>query len=215
MVVMQVVKLTVDSGARTPLVVLQDAEGGEILPIWIGAMEAMSISLALSGSTLPRPLTHDLLLHTLHALGGELDCVEIVDLREGTYHADLVVRQGGSLRRLDCRPSDGIAVALRAGAPIRINPEVLRAAAAEARAHLGERKNGSLVRPEDMAADMFRRVAQAEDAPDAPPPPSDQARKPDAEATFPDMIRAAEHDDDERHLSELLQKLEPASQRRM
>lgn len=205
MVVMQVIGLTVDSSTKTPLVVLQDMEGKEILPIWIGAMEAMSISLALSGSTLPRPLTHDLLLHVLVMLGSALEAVEIVELREGAYRADILLRQDGARRRLDCRPSDGIALALRAGVPIRVSPEVLRAAA-EARLRPDEHEPAKIIQPEDVAADMIRRVAHAETL---------SGQKPAAESTLASAIHAAEHDDDERYLADLLRKLEPDSQRRM
>lgn len=207
MVIMQVIGLTVDTATKTPLVVLQEMDGQEVLPIWIGAMEAMAISLALSGSALPRPLTHDLLLNTLHALGAQLESVDIVDLREGTYIADILVRHGPTLHRLDCRPSDGIALALRAKAPLRITPEVLRAAT-EARLRPDEHGGLQLIQPEDVATDMIRRATIK----DAPP-----QRAPATHVTLAPPSAAPENKDAEkdRLLSELLQKMEPDSQRRM
>ena len=129
MVEMKVVGLSLDESTKAPILVLRREESDELLPIWIGAMEAMAISLALNNVDVPRPLTHDLLLHTLHALRAELVAVDLVDLREGTYFAELVLIAGGRQARVDCRPSDGIALALRAGVPILVREDVLRRAA--------------------------------------------------------------------------------------
>lgn len=207
MVVMHVIGLTVDNTTKTPLVVLQDDEGQEILPIWIGAMEAMAISLALSGSSLPRPLTHNLLLDILQRLGVQLEAVEITELREGTYIADLLIKQGENNYRVDSRPSDGIALAIHAGAPIRVSATVLQAAA-EARLRPGPFGEARIVRPEDVATDMIRRVSHTAGTGQ---PETVLAQVADAIAQGVD----ATEDEDDKHLAELLQKMEPDSPRRM
>lgn len=118
LVTMRVLGLTLDDASHAPILILQEEAEKELLPIWIGAMEAMAISLALGKVPVERPLTHDMLLLLLHALDARLSSVELVDLREGTYYAELVLNlKDGETRRLDCRPSDAVALALRAGAP--------------------------------------------------------------------------------------------------
>ncbi|AGW13627.1 bifunctional nuclease family protein [Megalodesulfovibrio gigas] len=131
MVEMKVYGLALDEDTQVPVLVLKDLAGNTVLPIWIGAMEAMAISLALNGVSLPRPMTHDLLLSTLQALDARVVGVDVVSLQDGTYYAEIQVRQGDALRRVDCRPSDGIALALRAEAPISVHEDVLAQAATD------------------------------------------------------------------------------------
>ncbi len=125
MVNMRILGLSVDSTAKTPILLLQEEENERVLPIWIGSMEAMSISLALSGQSVPRPLTHDIMLHLVASLGGIVESIEIINFDKGTFYADLVIRQGEQLHRIDCRPSDGITLALKLSLPIYVHPEVL------------------------------------------------------------------------------------------
>ena len=94
-------------------------------------MEAMTISLVLNGEELPRPLAHDLLLMVAKALNGTLTGVDIVDYRDDIYYAVLLLRGPSGLISVDCRPSDGIALALRASVPIRVKTEVFEKAARE------------------------------------------------------------------------------------
>jgi bifunctional DNase/RNase len=123
---MKVLGLTLDEANHAPVLILQGEAEEEFLPICIGAMEAMAISLALGRIPVERPLTHDLLLALLHSLEVRLSGVELVALRKGTYYADLVLSlKGGEIRRIDCRPSDAVALALRADVPIRANRELL------------------------------------------------------------------------------------------
>ena len=114
MVEMKVFGLALDEDSQVPVLILKDAEEKRVLPIWIGAMEAMAISLALNEVELPRPMTHDLLLAMITNMDGKLTNVDVVSIREGTYYAELEVEQNGKRKRIDCRPSDGIALALRA-----------------------------------------------------------------------------------------------------
>ena len=114
MVEMHVEGLSLDPQTRKPIVILRQNDGKGLLPLWIGAMEAMTISLVLNGEELPRPLAHDLLLMVAKALNGTLTSVDIVDYRDDIYYAVLLLRGPSGLISVDCRPSDGIALALRA-----------------------------------------------------------------------------------------------------
>lgn len=131
MVEMKVYGLALDEDTQVPVLVLKDKEEKSVLPIWIGAMEAMAISLALNGVKLPRPMTHDLLLSTISTLEAKVMAVNVISLKDGTYYAEVEVDQGGVRKRIDCRPSDGIALALRAEAPISVEEDVLMQAESE------------------------------------------------------------------------------------
>lgn len=154
MIEMKVVGLSLDDATKAPILVLRREAGEELLPIWIGAMEAMAISIALNSVDVPRPLTHDLLLNTLRSLGAQLVAVDVVDLRDGTYFAELDILLNGSRIRVDCRPSDAIALALRADVPIFVSEDVLRRAAEDRlRPNLDE---NAARRPTDAASSMAR-----------------------------------------------------------
>ncbi|MBZ2172512.1 bifunctional nuclease family protein [Nitratidesulfovibrio sp. SRB-5] len=154
MIEMKVVGLSLDDATKAPILVLRREAGEELLPIWIGAMEAMAISIALNSVDVPRPLTHDLLLNTLRSLGAQLVAVDVVDLRDGTYFAELDILLNGSRTRVDCRPSDAIALALRADVPIFVSEDVLRRAA-EDRLRPNMDENAAR-RPTDAASAMAR-----------------------------------------------------------
>lgn len=115
-----------ESGTIHRYVKLVDNRGRE-LPIAIGPFEAMAIHIALTGASVSRPLTHDLLRSTIEQLGGSLDRVVIDDLWNSTYYAKLYVLRNGSELPIDCRPSDAIAVALRMDAPIYVVDSILDA----------------------------------------------------------------------------------------
>ena len=161
---MRVFGLTIDPQSKTPIVVLREASGDAVLPVWVGAMEAMAMSLVLNNESLPRPLTHDLFLMTLKAFKAELRRVEINDLREGTFYAVLVLSGPEGRTRVDCRPSDAIALAMRAGAPILVEEEVLRLSAEEQqRAEQSTAVEVTTPIP-DAATDMVRRVGAQKEA---------------------------------------------------
>lgn len=124
---LDVVGVRVDMPSNVPMVLLREVEGTRMLPIWIGANEASAIANAQEGVVPPRPLTHDLLVDTLTALGQELAQVRITQLDGGTFYAELVI---GSLR-ISARPSDAIALALRCSAEILCADEVMDQAAVE------------------------------------------------------------------------------------
>ncbi len=131
MLEMKVFGLALDEDSQVPVLILKDREEKTVLPIWIGAMEAMAISLVLNEVKLPRPMTHDLLLNAIQDLGGNVASVSVTSLREGTYYAEIEVDIRGERKRIDSRPSDAIALALRAGVPIMVAPAVFDQMAAE------------------------------------------------------------------------------------
>ncbi len=112
-------------GAR--VVFLAPEKGDKVLRVWIGDAEAMAIAAALNGIPFPRPMTHDLLLSAIKALGGKVERVIITDLRDNTYYATIFLRNEKGVKELDARPSDSIALALRAKAPIFLSPKVQKA----------------------------------------------------------------------------------------
>ncbi|HSQ15814.1 MAG TPA: bifunctional nuclease family protein [Candidatus Binatia bacterium] len=116
--------VTVDPVTKSPIVILREPESGNVVPIWIGLLEANAIALALEGTELPRPMTHDLMKSILHATGTRLRSIEISDIREGTYFAFLHIERDGESMRVDARPSDAIALALRCEARILVSDAV-------------------------------------------------------------------------------------------
>lgn len=131
LVEVEVQSLGLDRSTRSPVVVLRERGGERVLAIWIGAVEASAIAMHLAGATFPRPLTHDLVVDIIEATSATLQRVEIPEVVEGTYHAVLVLRRGSDTVRVDARPSDSIAVALRAGAAIVAADDLLSAVAFE------------------------------------------------------------------------------------
>ncbi|HWC36620.1 MAG TPA: bifunctional nuclease family protein [Mycobacteriales bacterium] len=117
-----VVGVRVELPGNQPIVLLKESAGDRYLPIWIGAVEATAIAFAQQGIVPARPLTHDLLKDVLEALQARLDAVLITDLRDGVYYADLRFADGTSV---SARPSDAIALAIRAGATIYAEEAVL------------------------------------------------------------------------------------------
>jgi uncharacterized protein len=117
----------VDVGSAAPLLLLEEVHGPRVLPIYIGAPEATAIAYALQDVHAPRPMTHDLLGAVIAALGAKVASVEVTGLVENTYHANLRILSGGSESNVSCRPSDAIALALRVGAAILVNDELMAA----------------------------------------------------------------------------------------
>ncbi len=126
MLEMRIAHLGLDRASHSPVVILREVDGERVLPILIGTPEATAIAMELQGHRPPRPLTHDLLKQVLRGLGGELSRVLITELRDSTYHAALMIRRGEQVFRVDARPSDSLALALRTGAPVFINESLLR-----------------------------------------------------------------------------------------
>lgn len=117
--------LVMDPATQAPIVVLKDESGNVTLPIWIGITEATSIASAIKQIAMARPLTHDLFYDLLLQLGITVQRIVITELKESTYFAELILGQGDKAIVLDSRPSDAIAMALRASAPIYVTQQVL------------------------------------------------------------------------------------------
>lgn len=120
----QVFGVILDEASGAPVVILRAVEGDQTLPIQIGLPEAGAIAAAIEKMEFPRPMTHDLALSMLRALDATIEKVEVVDLREGTFYAVITLRRGRRRYQVDSRPSDAIALAVRAKAPIFIADEV-------------------------------------------------------------------------------------------
>ena len=105
---------------------LEEMGGQRLVPIWIGVNEGNAIGLKLQDEQLPRPMTHDLMTNLLEAVGMKMERVVISDLRDGTYYALLVLTQGQKRYEIDARPSDALALAVRASTPIFVDEKVLK-----------------------------------------------------------------------------------------
>jgi len=127
----KVASLGLDKASNTPVVILQELEGDRVLPIWIGPGEASAIAMELAGMKFSRPLTHDLFTSLMQGLGSELQRVLITKVVDNTYHAELILRRDGEVVSIDARPSDSIAIALRAKAPIFAHDDLLEQASVE------------------------------------------------------------------------------------
>ena len=110
------------------IVILRETGTDRYLPIWIGPYEAEAITYALQEVEVARPLTHDLLKNIMHALNGKLIRVEVVSLREDVYYGNLLVETNGHTIEIDSRPSDALALAVRAHVPILVAKEVMDSA---------------------------------------------------------------------------------------
>jgi len=107
-----------DPGTQTYVVVLQEKGGARMLPIWIGQAEAESIVMHMHNMKRPRPLTHDLCKNLIVGLSSTLRRVQITRVENNTYYGELDLERGGEIIKIDSRPSDAIAIALRLDAPI-------------------------------------------------------------------------------------------------
>jgi uncharacterized protein len=115
----------VDVGSSTPLLLLEEVGGERVLPIFIGAPEAAAIAYALQGVESPRPMSHDLLGHVISALGAQVFSVEITELVDNTFFANLRLVRSGDEIVVSSRPSDAVALALRVGAPILVSDDLM------------------------------------------------------------------------------------------
>ncbi|MCK5215581.1 MAG: bifunctional nuclease family protein [Candidatus Omnitrophica bacterium] len=125
----ELIKIIIDEKRQDQVIVLKEKNGERQFPIVIGFLEASSIKMKLSGIKVPRPMTHDLLMSTIENLAVTLEKLVIDKLTSNTFHAKLVLRKDdGQEVRVDSRPSDGIALAVRAQAPIFVDENVIQKA---------------------------------------------------------------------------------------
>ena len=116
----------VDPNTDTQIVVLRDETNADVLPIWVGATEGTSIRLALEGIVPPRPMSHDLITSLTNHLGMTISRIVVTDVKNNTYYARVHLASHGLNRTIDARPSDAIALALRAKSPIYVTQDVLK-----------------------------------------------------------------------------------------
>ncbi len=114
-----------DENTETQIVILRDEQGADVLPIWVGLAEGNAIRLAQEGIVTPRPMTHDLIRSVTAHLNIQVQRVVITDVKKTTYYATVYLSSKGVDRTLDARPSDAIALALRAHCPIYVTQDVL------------------------------------------------------------------------------------------
>jgi bifunctional DNase/RNase len=122
---MKVDQLVVDPATKLPLLTLRAVDNGVSLKLSIGIFEASAIAVELERIAFERPMTHDLFARAIEVMGATVSGVEITDVKDRLYLAFIELDKGGERVRLDCRPSDAIALALRAGAPIHVSRRVL------------------------------------------------------------------------------------------
>ena len=144
-------ELSIDSIRVSPMnyqrvVILKDKESDRYLPIWIGQPEADAIAVKLQDVNVPRPLTHDLLLTVLEALGGAVKHILVDNLENDTFYAKIAIDVGGEIKEIDSRPSDAMALAVRTQAPIYATEEVMEKAA------ILMDKEGKLIPPDPQTA---------------------------------------------------------------
>jgi len=125
---MKIKGLMVDPVTNMPIVILKDEEEDRVLPIWVGVFEANAIALRMEAIDTPRPMTHDLLRDLLDKLHATVEKIVVNDLKDNTYFAHIHLLINGDQHVLDSRPSDAIALALRAEAPIFVEQSVLEQA---------------------------------------------------------------------------------------
>lgn len=190
MVRMDVHTLVVGGGPVSSLVVLKEhgsgkKEGSLQLPIKIGMVEAAAIGMGLNDDQTSRPITHDLLGAVIDALDSRVERVEVVSVSDTTFYAQLCLRRtDGELRCVDCRPSDGIALALRTDAPIFVEETVINAASLpdfgaireEEQTAEMERFHNFLedISPDDFLAEIGTMDAEAADDEDSPEGPDNR-----------------------------------------
>src|SRR5579864_4296310 len=109
------------------VMVLEEVDGPRLLPIWIGLYEGGAIGMALSGQQFPRPLTHDLFMIVIQQIGAKIKHIEITELKDSTFYAEIVFTAGDRDITIDARPSDSVALAVRANCPILVNEKVFKA----------------------------------------------------------------------------------------
>ena len=193
---MIVTGISIDPESKSPVMLLRVKGESRMLPVWIGPSEAGAISVALNRVSMPRPLTHDLMLTTLRSLNVALTAARIIAVREGTFFAEIDILAHGVPLTIDCRPSDAVALALRAQAPIYAKEDVIDAAGRDM-------EEGDLVHSEQMLIqELFSGLDLGE------------ATTSDDPGAKTKTIVLSEKESDE-FLSKLLRALEPESKYKM
>jgi uncharacterized protein len=135
--------LMMDPVTNMPMVVLREIGGEAVLPIWVGIFEANAIAMEIEKTATPRPMTHDLLRNTIHALDAEILKVVVSELKDDTFFAVVWLDRSGETMTLDARPSDALALAMRADCPVYVERSVLDAVQKS-------QTNGQNIQPDEM-----------------------------------------------------------------
>jgi uncharacterized protein len=145
---MHIYGVSFDLVGKQPIVLLKTVDGNKFLPIWIGHPEAAAILMKLQSASTPRPMTHDLVTDMLEQLDAQVVRITVTELRENTFYAQITVQQDGRELEIDSRPSDAIALAIRAEAPIFAADEVIEESAIEF--------EGDEVAPEELEQEVVK-----------------------------------------------------------
>ena len=129
---MKIRGLMMDPITNMPIVILKEATGNAILPIWVGVSEANAIALEIEKVVTPRPMTHDLLKNVLIGLDSHVQKVVVTTIQDDTFYAVIWIDSDGRLISIDSRPSDALALALRIDCPILVEDDVLRSSKGQA-----------------------------------------------------------------------------------
>jgi uncharacterized protein len=146
---MSIYGINLDLFSSSPIVILKVEDENRYLPIWIGQAEARSILMKLQNQEFSRPLTHDLAVNLVSEMGGTLERISVTELKDSTFFATLRLAIDGRTVEVDSRPSDAIAIAVRAGAPIFAADQVIEEAAVEFEEAMEDA-------PEDEVVDKFK-----------------------------------------------------------
>ena len=123
---MELVGIELERPPNIPCLVLREAEGaGRVLPIFIGGPEATAIAFALEEVETPRPMTHDLMKDLLDEVGAIIERIVVTELRDATFYAEIILTVAGQVHSVSARPSDAVALAVRMGAEIDIDADLL------------------------------------------------------------------------------------------
>lgn len=152
---MRIRGLLMDPTTNSPIVILKDVNSEAMLPIWVGPFEANSIASEIEKVAPPRPMTHDLLRNAIKLFGAELRRIVVTELRDNTFYAVIEIEWQGDILTLDARPSDAIALALRADCPIFVNEHVVKSSqsvdlTASEELNAFEPEDEEVVWPEDL-----------------------------------------------------------------
>jgi len=153
---MKVTGLTIDPFSNAPIVILKDHEDKNALPIWIGLLEASAIASELEKLQFSRPMTHDLIKDILQRMNITVTKIEVTDLKDNVYYASIHMERGGDTYKIDARPSDAIALALRVSSPIYVDTKVIdKSKDIDLRDEKGKDKKKWLEMLEELSPDAF------------------------------------------------------------
>lgn len=176
---------------KQPIVLLKTVEGNRFLPIWIGHPEAAAILIKLQGTSLPRPMTHDLLTSVIGQFEAEVSRITVTELKDSTFYARLTLLKDGAEIDIDSRPSDALALAVRTEAPIFASTELIDENAIEF-----EREVDDTEEIVESFRDFLEKVSP-DDFREAEATPDDEAFAGDAEDEDDDLDEDLDDEDDE------------------